>query len=145
MSAVAVRDAELEDAESLVPLLAALGYPAAADVIRARLSDLLRNDPSGRVLVASVDRQVSGFAVLHVTPVLHRNTGVGRVTALAVMPSVQRAGVGKQLIEACERHFTALGIERIEVTSGPLHEQAYSFYRRLGYEDQGVRFAKSMA
>jgi len=145
MSAVAVRDAEPEDAESLVPLLATLGYPAAADVIRARLSDLVRNDPSGRVLVASVDRRISGFAVLHVTPVLHRNTGVGRVTALAVIPSAQRSGVGKHLIEASERHFAALGIERIEVTSGPLHEQAHSFYRRLGYEDQGVRFAKAMA
>ena len=37
---------------ALVPLLAALGYPAEADVIRARLSDLLRTDPTGRVLVA---------------------------------------------------------------------------------------------
>ena len=66
------------------------------------------------------------------------------MTALAVLPASRRAGVGRQLIEACERHFAALGLERIEVTSGPLHEQAYAFYRRLGYEDQGLRFAKQI-
>jgi ribosomal protein S18 acetylase RimI-like enzyme len=142
MTVVAVRDAGPEDAEALVPLLTALGYPTKAAVIGQRLNELLRTDPTGRVLVASVDGRISGFAVLHVTPVLHRLTGVGRVTALAVLPSARRASVGKQLIDACERHFTALGLERIEVTSGPLHEQAYSFYRRLGYQDQGVRFAK---
>jgi ribosomal protein S18 acetylase RimI-like enzyme len=144
MSDLAVRDARPEDAESLVPLLAALGYPAEADVIRTRLSDLLASDPTGRVLVATVGDDISGFAVLHVTPVLHRHTGVGRVTALAVLPASRHAGVGRQLIESCERHFAALGLERIEVTSGPLHEQAYSFYRRLGYQNQGVRFAKPM-
>jgi ribosomal protein S18 acetylase RimI-like enzyme len=140
-----VRDARPDDAEALVPLLTALGYPAEADVIGARLSELLRTDPSGRVFVATVDGLVSGVAVLHVTPALHRSTGVGRVTALAVLPSAQRAGVGGRLLEACERHFTALGLERIEITSGPLHEQAYGFYRRHGYQDQGVRFAKAIA
>jgi ribosomal protein S18 acetylase RimI-like enzyme len=145
MSSVAVRDARPDDAGSLVPLLDALGYPAGADVIRNRLSDLLRTDPTGRVLVATIDGDVAGFAVLHVTPALHRHTGVGRVTALAVLPSAQRAGIGQQLIASCERHFAALGIERIEVTSGPLHERAYPFYRRLGYQDQGIRFAKQMA
>jgi GNAT superfamily N-acetyltransferase len=125
--------------------MAALGYPADADVIRLRLTDLLRTDPTGRVIVAAVDGRVSGFAVLHATPALHRQTGVGRVTALAVLPSVQRAGVGRLLLEACERHFAGLGLQRVEVTSGPLHERAYSFYRRLGYQDQGVRFAKRLA
>jgi ribosomal protein S18 acetylase RimI-like enzyme len=144
MSAVVVRDARPDDADALVPLLAALGYPAAADVIRARMSDLRRADATGRVIVASVDGCISGFATLHVTPVLHRGTGVGRVTALAVLPASRHAGVGRQLIEASERHFAALGLERIEVTSGPSHERAYSFYRRLGYEDHGVRFAKQM-
>jgi GNAT superfamily N-acetyltransferase len=142
LSEVVVRDAEPGDAAALVPLMAALGYPAAADLIRARMTDLLRTDPTARILVATLDGCISGFAALHVTAVLHRSTAVGRVTALAVLPSCQRAGVGRQLIEKTEQHFAALGLERIEVTSGPRHEQAYSFYRRLGYEDQGVRFSK---
>jgi ribosomal protein S18 acetylase RimI-like enzyme len=129
----------------LVPLLEALGYPAGAGVIAARLSQLLETDPSGRVLVASIDGRVCGFAVLHITPALHRSTGVGRVTALAVLPSSRGAGVGRRLMEASEQHFAALGLQRIEVTSGPLHERAYAFYRRLGYQDQGVRFAKPIA
>jgi PhnO protein len=144
MRLVPIRDATPDDAEALVPLLTALGYPTAAEAINRRLHELLRTDPTGRVLVASVDGRISGVAVLHVTPALHRPTGVGRVTALAVLPAARRAGVGKQLIDASERHFAALGLERIEVTSGPLHEEAYPFYRRLGYQDQGVRFAKTL-
>jgi ribosomal protein S18 acetylase RimI-like enzyme len=104
----------------------------------------LQNDPTGRVLVAAVDGAIAGFAVLHVTPALHRPTGVGRITALAVLTSQQRTGVGQLLLEASERHFTALGLERIELTSSPSHHRAYEFYRKRGYEDQGVRFAKSL-
>jgi hypothetical protein len=32
----------------------------------------------------------------------------------------------------------------MEVTSGPSHQPAHAFYRHLGYDDQGVRFAKSL-
>lgn len=144
MSGVSVRDARPEDAEALVPLLAVLGYPADAEVIHSRLNDLLRLDPSGRVLVAVVDGTVAGLAVLHVTPALHRPTGVGRITALAVLTSSQRAGVGRLLLETSERHFVALGLQRIEITSSPSHQRAYEFYRRRGYQDQGVRFAKQI-
>ena len=83
-----------------------------------------------------------GFATLHSTPVLHRPTGVGRITALAVHPSAQGQGIGRELLRAAEAHFHAQGLGRVEVTSGPSHAKAYPFYRRLGYEDGGVRFFK---
>ena len=141
---IRVRDATSEDAEQLVPLLETLGYGADPVTIADRLHRLLAIDPTGRVLVAADGHQLVGFAVLHCTPALHRPTAVGRITAIAVRPSVQGSGVGRALLRAAEDYFRELGLTRIEVTSGPTHARAYVFYRRLGYEDQGVRFAKGL-
>jgi PhnO protein len=141
---VTIRDAGPDDAARLMPLLEALGYPAAADAIGERLRALLSTDPGARVLVAAIDGELVGFATLHSTPVLHRATPVGRITGIAVRPSARGAGVGRELVRAAESHFREQGFQRIEVTSGPMHEDAYPFYRRLGYTDQGVRFAKPL-
>lgn len=142
---VLVRDARDDDADALAPVLATLGYPTAPDAIRARCRALLANDATARILVGVVDGRVLGVATLHVTPVIHRATGVGRITALAVLPEAQGSGVGRHLVEASERHFASLGLARIEVTSGLSHRPAYDFYRHLDYEDHGVRFAKALA
>ncbi len=139
-----IRDAVPADAQQLAPLLDALGYPADPATIQARLAWLVTVDPTARVLVAQVGGALQGFATLHGTPTLHRPTLVGRITGLAVTDEARRHGVGRRLVEAAEDHFRALGATRIEVTSGPSHAPAYGFYRRLGYEDQGVRFAKPL-
>lgn len=137
-----VRDAVPEDAPRLAPLLEALGYPADANTVRTRLEHLLAGDATGRVLVAAQGSEVVGFVTLHCTPTLHRPGPVGRITGLAVTGGGRGTGVGRQLVEAAEVHFSRLGITRIEVTSGPTHEAAYGFYRHLGYVDQGLRFSK---
>ncbi len=139
-----IRDAVPDDAAGLVPLLATLGYPAEEGAIRERLEWLRRTDPAGRVLVALVDGSLQGFAALNGTPTLHRAGLVGRITGLAVLDGGQGRGVGRALVEAAEGHFRALGAVRMEVTSGPRHAPAHDFYRHLGYEDQGVRFARPL-
>jgi len=143
-STVVVRDATPDDADALSPVLATLGYPTDPAVVRERCAALLRSDPTARILVGEVDGRVLGVATLHVTPVLHRPSSVGRVTALAVVPAAQGSGVGRRLIEVAEQHFASLGLGRIEITSGTIHRPAYGFYRHLGYEDHGVRFAKTL-
>lgn len=142
---VLVRDATADDAPRLTPLLAALGYPAEPATVAARFAWLCAVDPTARVLVAEVDAVVQGFATLHATPTLHRPTIVGRITGIAVADAARHLGVGQRLVEAAEAHFRELGAGRIEVTSGPTHAPAYGFYRHLGYEGAGVRFAKPLA
>ena len=144
-SALIIRDASPADAVALVPLLAALGYPANRETIRARLLDLQTTDPAGRTLVAESAGRLLGFATLHCTQTLHRPTPVGRITGLAVLPESRGSGTGRRLVEAAEEYFAGLAISRVEVTSGPRHQQAHPFYRHLGYEDQGIRFAKVLA
>lgn len=143
MDFVEIRDASPDDAETLAPLFAVLGYETPADVLRDRLARFRDQDPNGRVLAAfDASGRALGFLTLHQTPVLHRPTAVGRITAIAVDPSAQGLGVGRRLVAAAEGLCAHAGLTRIEVTSGLTHVPAYEFYRRLGYADHGVRFAK---
>ena len=142
--ALIVRDATIEDAAVIAELLDDFGYPASPSTVADRLRELYATDPSGRILIARDGERTLGLATLHSTPVLHRPSAVGRITALAVHPSARGQGIGRELLQAAEAHFRAQGLERIEVTSGPMHERAHPFYRRHGYDDQGVRFAKAI-
>jgi ribosomal protein S18 acetylase RimI-like enzyme len=144
MAAVTIRDLSPTDADSLLPLLATLGYPSDESLLRERLAKMFDSDPSTRVIGAFAGAQVVGFACLHETPVPHRPTAVGRITAIAVLPGTRGTGAGRALVEAAEAHFVAKGIVRLEVTSGENHAAAHPFYRHLGYTDQGIRFAKAL-
>jgi ribosomal protein S18 acetylase RimI-like enzyme len=141
---VTIRDLSPADAESLLPLLETLGYPAEEPILRGRLATMFSADPSTRVIGAEGGGQLVGFACLHETPVPHRPTAVGRITAIAVLPGTRGSGAGRALVEAAERHFVTRGIARLEVTSGDNHAAAHDFYRHLGYTDQGIRFAKAI-
>lgn len=141
---IEVRDAAPGDAAALSPLLEALGYPTPPEAVLARLAALAAIDPAGRTLVATLGTGILGFATLHVTPVLHRPTPVGRITSIAVHPGARGTGVGRRLVEAAEDYFRSLGLGRIELTSGTAHQAAHDFYRHLGYEDHGVRPAKPL-
>ena len=143
MSDLEIREAAEGDAEALAPLFSILGYETSPAVLRERLAGLRAADPGGHVLAAfGSDGRALGFLTLHHTPVLHRPTAVGRITALAVDPAAQGRGVGRRLVEAAERLCRDAGLARIEVTSGLSHTPAYDFYRHLGYADHGVRFAR---
>jgi ribosomal protein S18 acetylase RimI-like enzyme len=143
-STVTIRDLTLADAESLLPLLDTLGYPSTEPVLRSRLQAMFDQDRSARVIGAVVGGTIVGFACLHETPVPHRPSAVGRITAIAVLPDTRGSGAGRALVEAAERHFVSKGIGRLEVTSGDNHAAAHPFYRHLGYTDQGIRFAKAL-
>lgn len=139
---VAIRDGTPDDAPGLVPAFAALGYPAEPATLRARLTAMLADDRTARILIASIGPDIVGFACLHETPMPHRPTAVGRITAIAVLDSARGSGAGRMLVEAAEAHFISRGIARMEVTSGDNHAAAHTFYRHLGYADNGVRFCK---
>jgi ribosomal protein S18 acetylase RimI-like enzyme len=137
-----IRGARDEDIPALAALLGELGYPASPDVIGQRLHAML--DAGELVLIAIRESEALGVVTVHVTPVLHRPTSVGRITALVVTRRARGEGVGRALVDVAERLLAQRGCALIEVTSNQRRADAHAFYVRLGYEVTSLRFKKEL-
>lgn len=137
-----IRAARPQDATAVAGLLDQLGFPTTVDVVALRLDALDRTGET--VLIARRDTEVLGFVSLHVTPVLHRPTPVGRMTALVVNEQARGKGIGRALVAAAEQHLADAGCALIEVTSRHDHTGAHAFYQRLGYAITSHRFGKAL-
>src|SRR5258706_8286102 len=100
MSYLQVRKACSEDAPDVAALLGELGFPASAATVAARLEQLV--GAGVRVFVATRDQTTLGVVTIHVTPMLHRASPAGRITALVVTERARGQGVGRALVEAAE-------------------------------------------
>jgi GNAT superfamily N-acetyltransferase len=138
-----IREASVDDAVGLVPLLEQLGYPSNADQIRRRLERLL-SDPASNVLVASYDERLIGLAALHVFPLLEQDRPVGQLIALAVDKAWRRQGIGRALVSAAERAAREHGCSALLLNSGDRRSDAHDFYSRLGFRVTGRRFVKNL-
>jgi len=138
-----IHDARPADAPALAALLGELGFPAPANAVASRLDSMIR--AAEVVLVAARDGVLLGLVTVHITPVLHRPTPVGRLTVLVVTERARRQGIGRALVEAAERLLTARGCGLVEVTSNQGRTDAHAFYERLGYEATSLRFRKTLS
>jgi predicted N-acetyltransferase YhbS len=57
---------------------------------------------------------------------------------LAVNPSQQARGLGKQMITAAERHAASLGCRALDIRIVDLRTELPPFYRALGFVDNGT-------
>lgn len=135
-----IRDASPADAGECARLVTVLGYPVTDDVMAARLAAFVA--AGEKILVADGGSSLIGLASLHLTPVLHRDGPVGRITCLVVDEQARGRGVGSALVAAVEEVLMARGCVMIEVTSNKARAQAHLFYEHCGYESTSVRFAK---
>ncbi len=136
-----VRRANADDAEALAPLLDALGYPADAGAIHARLSRLVR-DQSYESWVAVKDGAVVGLAAGHLVHPLEEDDPAAQLIALVTAPPHEGIGVGQALVERFEAWAVASGARRGLMNSGDHRVGTHAFYRRRGYAQTGLRFGK---
>jgi predicted GNAT family N-acyltransferase len=109
------------------------------EVLRKPLGLSIKNDDLTQdipdiKLVALDGEQVVGCLMLK-----RRSTTTLKLRAMAVSPTLQKAGVGKLLVAAAERTALEEGYTTIE-----LHARivARGFYERLGYEVEGDEFTE---
>ena len=96
------------------------------------LSFLLRYDTL--FLVAEENDKIIGFA--GVIMVLDE----AELTNVAVMKSHQKQGVGRLLIESLMKLISECGIEILHLEVRVSNDKAISLYRRIGFEEVGIRY-----
>jgi N-acetylglutamate synthase-like GNAT family acetyltransferase len=111
-------EADLAAIDQLASLLYGPGLPPAKPV---------RMD--ARTFVARTSEGVTGFLIATVAD--YGFSMSGHLEELAVGEARQTAGVGRQLVAACEDWLRGEGVETVFVSS---LETATGFYERLGYQ-----------
>ena len=132
-----------EDAFGLSSLLGILGYPCAAEEAGQRVL-ALRQDQNQTWLVADVAGKTAGMVSCDLAYYLPLDALTCRITALAVDPAFQRAGIGRLLLREAEILARSAGAVRIELTSASHREDAHAFYRACGYGEGAIRFVKRL-
>jgi GNAT superfamily N-acetyltransferase len=140
---VTIRDVEEADAAAIAQLLGQLGYPTELDVVRRRLARIQVSD-ADRLFVADLNGQVVGLAGIHVSPSLEHDADAAKVSAIVVDEAFRRHGVGRALLDAVEAEARARGCVLVFLTTAERRADAHEFYRRLGWEETGRRFAKTL-
>jgi GNAT superfamily N-acetyltransferase len=141
--ALTVRDARAVDAEDIARLLDQLGYPTALEAVTPRLERLAV--VGDRVLVADDEGQVVGLGHLQVSPTLERERPAARIGALIVDETHRGQGVGRALVQALEDEARLRGCGLLFLTTGAQRDDAHTFYERVGFEQTGRRYSRTLS
>jgi GNAT superfamily N-acetyltransferase len=140
---VSIREAVMADASSVARLLGQLGYPASPDTAARRIARHAVSE-ADLLLVAEANGEVAGLASLHISIALEYEGEAGKLSAIVVDEAARGRGVGRALVEAIEAEARARGCVLLFLTSNERRGEAHAFYRALGFEETGRRFAKSL-
>ncbi|MDA2806771.1 GNAT family N-acetyltransferase [Nocardiopsis suaedae] len=141
---LATRSVRAADAESLVPLFAALSHPATPAQLRSRL-ERLAGDPAYEAWgVESETAQLVGFAAGHLLFPIEDDVPAAQLIALVAAGNARGRGVGTALCTAFEQWARGQGAARALLNSSSTRGGAHAFYTRRGYTASGVRFTKPL-
>jgi GNAT superfamily N-acetyltransferase len=138
-----IRDARADDAPAVARLLTELGYQSDAGAVDERLERL--QVVGDRVLVAEVDGDVVGVAHLQVTPALERDRPAAKLGVLVVDEAQRGRGIGRVLVEAAEAEARLRGCELLFLTTAERRDDAHAFYERVGLEQTGRRYSRTLS
>jgi ribosomal protein S18 acetylase RimI-like enzyme len=136
-----IRDARPGDARALAALIGQLGYPTSAAAVAGRV-ERLRSSADDRLVVAEVDGSIVGLAGLHTSLSVEYDEPAAKVSAIVVDERHRRRGIGEALVAEMEAEARRRGCCLIFLTTAERREDAHAFYRRIGFEETGRRFAK---
>jgi GNAT superfamily N-acetyltransferase len=88
------------------------------------------NPPLGAFLVATIDGRAVGCVGLRTV-----GPGIGEIKRLYVDGSLRRRGLARALMEAIEAEGAALGLELLELETGPLQPEAVALYLAEGWRE----------
>jgi GNAT superfamily N-acetyltransferase len=140
-----IRDATIEDLDSLTLLMNELDYPTTTAEMRTRFNTI-KDHPDYKTLVITIDDEIVGMAGLHNGIYYEKNGRYLRVVAFVVKQTIRNKGIGKLLLTACENWAIEQGLTSVVLTSGNRdnRKDAHAFYQKMGYEIKSSGFVKQL-
>lgn len=143
MTNIVIRDAGHEDTPQMAVLMSELGYPTTTEEMATRFS-VISKHTDYRTLLAEKDGIVIGLIGLVRSQYYEHNGGYIRILAFVVSASCRGEGIGKLLLNNCEKWAKETGNNVLLLTSGNREERktAFEFYQRQGFELKSSGFVK---
>ncbi len=138
-----VRPATPADYTAMAALVSHLSYATTPAAMHARM-ERIQHLPDYVTFVAEVEGAVVGVAGAMTGAAFHQDAPFARLLALVVDPAHRGRGAGAALVHAVEAWARERGAISIHLTTGNQRGDAHRFYRRLGYDDTGKRFFKTL-
>ncbi|MEM9044548.1 MAG: GNAT family N-acetyltransferase [Pseudomonadota bacterium] len=131
-----IRKATPEDVDAVRSIVEAAYEPYVAAIGRKpapMVADFAAQIAKGHIWV--IERQsIDGFIVFY------PRSGLMFLENVAIHPEARGHGLGRDLINHCERMAREQGFKRIELYANAKMTANHNFYRRLGFEQTDRRF-----
>ena len=143
-----IRTVQIKDADQIRDLChQALGYVSTLEKLTSQIAKFNQPD-SGHICFVYVEDQtgnILGYVEAEAYESIYSDPGLN-VLGLAVFPSAQGRGIGRQLMERVEALARTHNYSFIRLSSASHRKDAHVFYEHIGYEGNKTqkRFLKIM-
>ena len=143
-----IRTVHIKDADQIRDLChQALGYDSTLEKVTAQIDKFNQPDSGHFCFVYEEDQtgNILGYVEAEAYESIYSDPGLN-VLGLAVFPSAQRCGIGRQLMERVEALARTHNYSFIRLSSASHRKDAHVFYEHIGYEGNKTqkRFLKIM-
>ena len=143
-----IRSVQVKDAGQIRDLChQALGYNSTLETVATQIEKFNLPDSDHFCFVCEEDQtgNILGYVEAEVYESLYSDAGLN-ILGLAVFPSAQGRGIGRQLMERVEDLAKSKHYAFIRLNSASHRKEAHVFYERIGYDGNKTqkRFLKIM-
>jgi ribosomal protein S18 acetylase RimI-like enzyme len=140
-----IRDLQTADLPATGPLIAelieTLEDSSGFDLDRAMENcRALVGRPDHALMLAQIEGTACGFVHLTTRQSILHDRPTALIDELVVARAFRGQGIGRLLIEAAIGRCRELGCCEVEVTTESSNRKARAFYRRCGFDEEGVLF-----
>ncbi|PYF83181.1 ribosomal protein S18 acetylase RimI-like enzyme [Marinomonas alcarazii] len=127
-------DIRLASIDDLKALLVLEGKAFTGDRLSRRsFRHAITSSGSALFVAKQEEGELLGYALLH----LRQGTHLARLYSLAVSPEARGLGIGKLLIEACEKKALKKGKMLLRLEVSDVNHNAIALYQKMGYKEFG--------
>ena len=141
---ISLRSACLDDAEDISQLLRELDYEIESSVVRSKIEQACNRDDSDIVVAVNRSGKVLGFVDIRYIPQIALEGDFSRISYFCVDSNHRSQRIGEQIEGYVEHQARQRKCDRIEVHCHHRREAAHRFYRRQGYSEAPIYFAKQI-